>query len=232
MNSSQSVATVAMLLALFTAGCGSTPSTNSELTAAPVTVVVAPATATVQLGGVLQFISTTGPSAANQAVNWSVSGAGCTGSACGAIDATGKYTPPASLPSPATITITASSVADSTKTATATVTIVNPPVISSFSVSPASLDFGNQTVNTTSQPKALVVMNTGGIAQPVSARMNGANFADFAQNNDCPSMLAVGATCTFSVTFTPTGAGVRIAFLAIDGTFDEEALVPLTGSGK
>ncbi|HEY1401946.1 MAG TPA: hypothetical protein VF953_10180 [Terriglobales bacterium] len=55
----------------------------------------------------------------NQAVTWSVSGANCTGNACGTIDSTGKYTAPAVAPTPSpTVNITATSVASPTKSDT------------------------------------------------------------------------------------------------------------------
>src|SRR5258708_23575142 len=34
--------------------------------------------------------------------------------------------------------------------------------------------------------------------------ISGLNPGDFAQTNDCGTTVAVGASCTFSVTFTPT----------------------------
>ena len=61
----------------------------------------------------------------NTAVTWSVSGTGCSGNACGSIDANGKYTAPNIPPSPATVTVTATSQADTTKSGTATVNVVN-----------------------------------------------------------------------------------------------------------
>lgn len=73
--------------------------------------------------------------------------------------------------------------------------------------------------------------NTGSAAEPVSARMNGFNFADFAQTNNCPPVIAAGASCTFSITFKPTATGGRIGYLVIDGNRDEEGIVSLTGTG-
>ena len=48
----------------------------------------------------------------NTAVNWSVSGSGCSGAACGTVSSSGLYTAPASVPNPATVTVTATSAAD------------------------------------------------------------------------------------------------------------------------
>jgi hypothetical protein len=222
---------LAMVGVLFLAGCGgstASPANNQPPLLAAVTV--SPASVTVQAGGVQQFTATVSPSGASQAVSWSLSGAGCTGASCGTIDATGKYTAPATVSNPATVNVTARSVVDTSSAATATVTILDVPS-SSFSVNPASVAFGNQTLNTTSAPRTITLTNTGSATEPVSVRMNGFNFADFAQANDCPPVIAPGASCSFRVTFTPSATGDRIGVLVIDGSRDEEGLVNLTGTG-
>ena len=103
----------------------------------------------------------------------------------------------------------------------------------SFSVNPTSVVFGNQMVNTTSAQRAVTLTNTGNMPQPVRGRVNGTpgQWQDFAHTNDCPSMLAVGASCTFNITFTPSAAGGRGASLIVDGLNDEEASVNVGGTG-
>ena len=137
-------------------GCGgnaSQPPPPSQ----PTAVTVSPSSAAVQTGGVQQFTATVSPSGANQAVTWSLSGTGCTGASCGTIDATGKYTAPASVPNPPTVTARATSVADSAKAAIASVSIMsaeNPiPVITTISPTSAA---------------------TGGVAFTLT--VNGSNF--------------------------------------------------------
>lgn len=77
----------------------------------------------------------------NSAVHWSVTGTGCTGTACGTISSAGLYTAPASVPMPATVTVKATSVADGSKSDSATITILAAVVVT---VSPAnpSIDLG------------------------------------------------------------------------------------------
>lgn len=80
----------------------------------------------------LQFAaSVTGSS--NTDVIWSVaggvSGTGCSGTACGAIDANGVYTAPDAAPSPNVISVIATSLADLSQFATASVAITSGPVI-------------------------------------------------------------------------------------------------------
>jgi hypothetical protein len=165
-----------------------------------------------------------------QGFAWSVAGTGCSGASCGTIDATGRYTAPATVPDPPIVTVTASSVVDSTKSLEATVTL-SPP--ESFSINPTSVEFGNQMVNTTSAPRAVTVTNTGSTPQPVRGRVGGTpgQWENFASTNDCPTMLAVGASCTLNITFTPSATGGRGASLAVDGTFEEEGFVNLGGTG-
>jgi hypothetical protein len=94
--------------------------TNS---AGPVVIQVSPKSATVPQGSTQQFqVTITGSS--NTAVKWSVSGPGCSGAACGTTSASGLYTSPASVPSPATVSVIVTSVADPTKSASADVTLV------------------------------------------------------------------------------------------------------------
>jgi|GEM_PF-6621940 len=105
---------------LFVAGmvslsCGGGSSSSSGgVSSAALTII--PSSATVQTGNTQQFTT-------NMAANFSVSGTGCTGSACGTISSTGLYTAPAAAPNPNTVKVTATSVADVSKSATATVTI-------------------------------------------------------------------------------------------------------------
>jgi len=124
-SASVKLAILGTVCLLFLAGCGgnTTASPAPSPQSSVVSVVVSPSSATVQAGRVQQFAAKVSPSTANQAVTWSVSGQGCSGASCGAIDATGKYTAPATLSNPATVTVTATSVADSTKAATAAVAI-------------------------------------------------------------------------------------------------------------
>jgi N,N-dimethylformamidase beta subunit-like, C-terminal/HYDIN/CFA65/VesB-like, Ig-like domain/Cep192 domain 4 len=97
------------------------------------------------------------------------------------------------------------------------------------SLSPSSLDFGSRAVGTTSPAQTSTLTNTGTAALTISnVAVSGANAADFAQSNDCPTgpaTLAVGATCTISVTFAPTQSGTRTASVTVT---DDAATSPQT----
>ena len=97
-------------------------------------VTISPASLQLAIGASQQFTAkVTGTTIAG--VTWSVTGAGCAGSACGTITSSGFYTAPDAAPSPAQVTVKATSVADGQTSAAATVTIVVPVNVS---ISPTS----------------------------------------------------------------------------------------------
>ncbi|HVB34643.1 MAG TPA: hypothetical protein VNJ52_09770 [Patescibacteria group bacterium] len=107
-------AMLAALLAGLLSACGSTSTVTS--------VSVSPSLTSVILGGTVQFSATvSGPS--DTTVSWSITGSGCSGTACGTIDTSGLYTAPSQIVSPNTVTITATSNADPKATATANLTL-------------------------------------------------------------------------------------------------------------
>ena len=98
--------------------------------------------------------------------------------------------------------------------------LVNNFVSSSATVSPLSLSFSPQTPLTTSAPEAVTVTNNGTASFTIMAtNIGGANSSDFAKSADsCAGILiAPTATCTVSVTFTPTNTGNRNAELIFTG---------------
>ena len=102
----------------------SNPSTLNVAAGAGVAISVSPTSTTVAAGATQQFRAmVTGNS--NSSVTWGVSGAGCSGAACGTIDSSGLYRAPAAIPSPATVTVTAASVADPSKTNSVFLSIVS-----------------------------------------------------------------------------------------------------------
>ena len=98
-----------------------------------------------------------------------------------------------------------------------------------LSVSPASLTFPSQALNTTSSAQKVTVNNTGTTAVSVSAI---AASGDFAETGTCGASIAAGASCTVSVTFTPTASGTRTGSLTIaSNAANSPATVALTGTG-
>ncbi|HEX5410772.1 MAG TPA: SBBP repeat-containing protein [Terriglobia bacterium] len=102
-----------------------------------------------------------------------------------------------------------------------------------LSVSPASLTFAARTVGQTSPAQTVQLTNTGNAAINIS---NISTSGDFGQTNSCgtlPTVLNVGATCSISVTFTPSATGSRTGSLTIDDDANNNPQgVSLTGTGN
>jgi hypothetical protein len=107
-------------------------SVASAASPAAITVAVSPAAVSVQTGHTQSITATVQNDTQNKGVNWTLTGAGCTGAACGHLSAASSpsgaaitYTAPANVPSPASVAATATSVADPSKTAVATITVTS-----------------------------------------------------------------------------------------------------------
>lgn len=118
------------------AGATSNTATLNGTAEAGLAISVFPTSTTVAVGATQQTTAmvTGNP---NTSVTWGVSGAGCSGAACGTISSDGLYTAPSSVPSPATVSVIATSVADPTKSASASVTVVAAVAVL-LSISPTS----------------------------------------------------------------------------------------------
>jgi hypothetical protein len=122
----------------------------------PISVAVTPAAASVAaIFGTQVFTAQLTNDSQGKGVTWALSGAGCTGTACGALSGTTTtsvtYSAPASIPTPATVTLTATSIADTTKSASATITVIQGPL--TVAVSPKR---GSITTSQTQQFAATV----------------------------------------------------------------------------
>jgi hypothetical protein len=139
----------------------------------------------------------------------------------------------------ATRTATATATATSTGgTATATPTATPTPVAVTLKIKPKSLKFPKTTVGTPSKPKTVKVSNPKGKKKhpglPVLIEMiSDAGLGVFMQANNCPASLAAGASCSISVTFTPSAATKQLGTLTItDNGNGGMQKVPLSGTGK
>jgi len=90
-----------------------------------ITLNLTPNPASMELGASQTFqVAVTSSGHPDTAIRWSLSGAACA-SGCGAVDASGKYTAPQILPSPASATLGAQSVANPSKQISAAVAIAS-----------------------------------------------------------------------------------------------------------
>jgi hypothetical protein len=100
------------------------------------------------------------------------------------------------------------------------------PVVS---LSAPTLNFEDQALGTTSAPHSVTLGNSGNTPLSISGiTVSG----DYAQTNSCVSPLDVGASCTISVTFTPTAIGGLSGTLSItDDASGSPHAVALNGIG-
>jgi Abnormal spindle-like microcephaly-assoc'd, ASPM-SPD-2-Hydin len=104
---------------------------------------------------------------------------------------------------------------------------------SPVTLSPSSLSFPSQLVNTPSASQAVTLSNTGSAALSITSI---AASTQYAQTNNCPispSTLAVNGTCTINITFTPTAAGMQSGNITItDSAVGSPQQISLTGTGS
>jgi sugar lactone lactonase YvrE len=103
---------------------------------------------------------------------------------------------------------------------------------SAVTFSPATAAFGNQAINSTSNPLILTVTNSGdaplAIADVAVASESGA-FA--LSGNTCGATVAVGAQCALSLTFSPASFGALTGTLTLtDNAPGSPQAVTLTGT--
>jgi hypothetical protein len=98
-----------------------------------------------------------------------------------------------------------------------------------LTAAPSSLSFGNQAVGSASAAQTVTVTNTGTATASLSSVSAGAPFAE---TSTCGSSLAAGASCTASVTFTPTAGGAATGSLSVASNAPGSPLtVALSGTG-
>jgi hypothetical protein len=110
-----------------------------------------------------------------------------------------------------------------------TVTLSGTGLAPVVSLSATTLSFAAQTVSTASAPQTLTLTNTGnGALTPLTIAASG----DFAQTNTCAGSVAVSASCTIGVTFTPTAGGARSGALTLtDNASNSPQTIQLSGTG-
>jgi Abnormal spindle-like microcephaly-assoc'd, ASPM-SPD-2-Hydin len=134
------------------------------------------------------------------------------------------FTPTASGSRSGTLSIT-----DNAAGSPQTVSLSGTGIAPLATLSLDSLNFGNQNAGTTSPPRSITLTNSGTAAMTITSI---STSGDFAQTNNCGASLAVGASCTINVTFTPTTTQSRIGTLSVtDNASGSPQTVSLSGSG-
>jgi hypothetical protein len=137
------------------------------------------------------------------------------------------FTPTVAGSQPGTITFT-DSAAGSPQTVGLSGTGTTPGA-TTVSLSPTSLTFSNQQINTTSSSKTVRLTNTGTVALTVTSVVPSGNFTE---TNNCGASISPGFNCTISVKFSPTTVGALTGAITItDNATGSPQVVPLTGNG-
>jgi hypothetical protein len=129
--------------------------------------------------------------------------------------------------SSATLTVTDN--ANGTAGSTQTVSLSASTVVLTASISPTTYDFGTLTTGTTAT-HTFNITNTSTVAIPALNAvflLPGFSIAP----GTCGTTLAVGATCTYLVTFSPTSAGAFLSTLVIQSNSYTVASTFVSGIG-
>jgi hypothetical protein len=104
-----------------------------------------------------------------------------------------------------------------------------PPPAPVLGFAPASLAFGSVNVGSTSGAQSATLTNSGTATATISSI---AKAGDFAQSNNCGASLAVNASCTVTVTFSPTTSGNRSGTVTINSNaMGSPTTLSLSGTG-
>ena len=99
----------------------------------------------------------------------------------------------------------------------------------SATLSPSTLTFANQAVNTLSSSQSVTLTNTGTITLTIGSIAVSQNFA---QQNDCTQPLAPGATCSIQVSFAPSTTGALQGSLTVFANVPTgQVIASLSGTG-
>lgn len=101
-------------------------------------------------------------------------------------------------------------------------------------LTPTSLDFGNQGVKEASAEKSVTLKNNGtATLSKLSMTIDGTNKKDFAlaKSSTCKTSLAAGAECQINLTFKPSALGAMAGNLTVTTSAGSSPTVTLKGTG-
>ena len=103
-----------------------------------------------------------------------------------------------------------------------------PALAQTVSLTPTSLTFSSQALTTTSASKTVTLKNVGKGTLNITSMTASGGFG----TTTCPATIAAGASCQFSVTFSPNALGtVNGAVTLVDNANPTTQVVSLTGTG-
>jgi hypothetical protein len=114
-----------------------------------------------------------------------------------------------------------------------TATLSGTGIQSKVQLVPGSLHFGNQVWEASSAAQTVTLTNVGTATLNItSIAVTGTSPGDFAESNNCGNSLAIDASCSINVTFTPTALGTRSASITLtDDAPNSPQTVNLNGTG-
>ena len=109
-----------------------------------------------------------------------------------------------------------------------TMQLLGTGVIPLVTLSPSSISFANQAVDTTSAVQAATVTNNQSTALGITSIVASSGFS---QTNNCPASLAGAASCTVKVAFAPTQVGAQNGTVTItDNAATSPQSITLSGT--
>jgi len=214
---------------------------SGTATPAPTTVTTSPTsltfgTVTVGMNSTSQFFTVQNTGTASTAIAIAASANYSQINNCGTLlqigtscTVTVTFTPTANGSLPGTISIT-----DSATNSPQMVTLsgVGAGTTTTVTATPATETFASQAVGTTSAGKTVTVKNTGKVSTSLSIGTTGDFAAVGSGTTPCSGTLAAGASCTISVTFSPTTTGTLMGTVTVvDSALNSPQTVNLTGTG-
>ncbi|HEX5649616.1 MAG TPA: choice-of-anchor D domain-containing protein, partial [Steroidobacteraceae bacterium] len=106
------------------------------------------------------------------------------------------------------------------------------PGTQSYEVTPEATAFGDQTLGTSSTPRAFSLRNTGTAPLLIQAlRIDGPNARKFLLTHVCGASIPPGVVCDMQVSFRPTWAGQHFANLKVIAGDELATSRALSGTG-
>jgi Beta-propeller repeat/Abnormal spindle-like microcephaly-assoc'd, ASPM-SPD-2-Hydin len=100
--------------------------------------------------------------------------------------------------------------------------------VPAVSLTPSALQYASLQVGSTSAAQTVLLRNLG--SSPLSISLI-STTGDFAETNTCGTSVPAAGTCTFSIVFAPTAAGIRSGTVVIqDNAAGSPHLINLSGS--
>lgn len=122
------------------------------------------------------------------------------------------------------------SLVDNAANSPQTITLSGTGTAPTADLSPSSLTFPGQFVGTSGLPQNIMLTNNGNVALTLSSVQS--SSAQFGATNGCTSSLAAGVSCTISVFFDPSAAGMQTGTLTVtDNAAGSPQTIQLSGAG-